>query len=206
MEQDKIIKLGLTLMLICLAAVSALALTYRLTKDKIEERAHEEQLRALKVVLPRATHFSDRKSGVEIDYYEGLDRDEKVVGYAFLGEARGYSSTIQVVVGIDPEGAVTGIEITEQKETPGLGSKAVEVPSTRTFWEAILGRGDTAEPGRPWFEAQFAGKILQDLKVVTGKTDIEIQALTGATITSRAVTEAVRASLESFLSQQGEGN
>ncbi len=108
--------------------------------------------------------------------------------------------------GVDPEGAVTGIEITEQKETPGLGSKAVEVPSTRTFWEAIVGRGDTAEPGRPWFEAQFAGKILQDLKVVTGKTDIEIQALTGATITSRAVTEAVRASLESFLSQQGEGN
>jgi len=130
-------------MLICLAAVSALALTYRLTKDKIEERAHEEQLRALKVVLPRATHFSDRKSGVEIDYYEGLDRDEKVVGYAFLGEARGYSSTIQVVVGIDPEGAVTGIEITEQKETPGLGSKAVEVPSTRTFvggdpWAGVI--------------------------------------------------------------------
>lgn len=192
-------------MLICLIAVSALAITYHLTKGTIEERVHEEQLRALKVVLPRATHFSDLKSGVEIDYYEGLDRDEKVVGYAFLGEAKGYSSTIQVVVGIDPEGAITGIKITEQKETPGLGTKAVEVPSTRTFWEAILGRGDTEDPGRPWFEAQFAEKILKDLKVVTGKTDTGIQALTGATITSRAVTEAVRNSLESFLKQQGEG-
>lgn len=205
MEQDKIIKLGLTLMLICLVAGAALAVTYRLTKEAIEERALEKQLRALKVVLPQATHFSDRKAGVEIDYYEGFDREEQVVGYAVPGEAKGYSSVIQVVVGIDPDGWITGIKITEQKETPGLGTRAVEVPSTRTFWEAILGRGEAEEPGRPWFEAQFTGKLLEDLKVVTGETDTEIQALTGATITSRAVTDAVRESMERFIKHQGIG-
>ncbi|MEA1927837.1 MAG: FMN-binding protein, partial [Candidatus Auribacterota bacterium] len=95
-------------------------------------------------------------------------------------------------------------KITEQKETPGLGTRAVEIPVTRTFWQAILGKGGSEEPGRPWFEEQFAGKIIKNLKVITGKTNTEIQALTGATITSKAVTEAVRQSMEKFVKQQGE--
>jgi len=203
MNRDSIIKLGLILTVICFVAGTTLAFTYRLTKKRIEEQSQAQQLNALKVVLPQAVEFSDPKSGVEIEYYEGLDQRKEVVGYAFVGKAKGYSSTIKVVVGIDPEGTITGIKITEQKETPGLGTKAVEVPVTRTFWEAILGKGGSAEPGRPRFEDQFTGKILSDLKVVTSKTNTEIQALTGATITSKAVTKAVRESIEKFIEQQG---
>lgn len=188
-------------MVICVVAGTALAVTYRLTKNQIEEQSQAQQLNALKVVLPQAVEFSAHKSGMEIEYYEGMDKEKKVVGYAFIGEAKGYSSTIKVVVGIDQKGRITGIKIVEQKETPGLGTKAVEVPVARTFWEAILGRGGSEEPGRPRFEEQFTGKMLKNLKVVTGKTDTEIQALTGATITSKAVTKAVRDSIEKFLNQ-----
>ena len=205
MNKDSIIKLGLVLMVICFVAGTALAVTYRLTKVKIEEQSQAQQLNALKVVLPQAAEFSEPKSGVDIEYYEGLDKEQRVVGYAFIGKAKGYSSTINVVVGIDPEGTITGIKITEQKETPGLGTKAVEVPVTRTFWQAILGQGGSEAPRRPWFEEQFTGKILKDLKVITGKTDTEIQALTGATITSKAVTKAVRESIEKFMKQGGGG-
>ncbi|MEA1927095.1 MAG: RnfABCDGE type electron transport complex subunit G [Candidatus Auribacterota bacterium] len=205
MKNDSIIKLGLVLMVICLVSGTALAVTYRITKGKIAEQIQEKQLEALKVVLPRAAEFSSRESGVDIDYYKGLDKDKKVVGYAFPGEAKGYGSTIQVMVGVNPEGDITGIKITEQKETPGLGTRAVEIPVTRTFWQAILGKGGSEKPGRPWFEEQFAGKIIKNLKVVTGKTNTEIQALTGATITSKAVTKAVRESMEKFVKQGGGG-
>ncbi len=191
-------------MVICFVSGTALAITYRLTKNLIEEQSQAQQIEALKIVVPLASEFSDCKSGVEIDYYEGLNKKKDVVGYAFVGEAKGYSSIIKVVVGIDLEGTLTGIEITEQKETPGLGSRDVEIPVAITFWEAILGRGGSDEPGRPWFEDQFAGKILKDLKVVKVRTDTEIQALTGATITSEAVTKAVRESVEKFMKQQGE--
>jgi H+/Na+-translocating ferredoxin:NAD+ oxidoreductase subunit G len=203
MIKDSIIKLGLVLMVICFVSGTALAITYRLTKNLIDEQSQAQQLNALEIVVPLAIEFSDCKSGVEIDYYEGLNKGKEVVGYAFVGEAKGYSSMIKVVVGIDPEGTLTGIEITEQKETPGLGSRDVEIPVSKTFWEAILGRGGSDEPGRPLFEEQFVGKTHKDLKVVIGKTDTEIHALTGATITSEAVTKAVRESMERFVKQQG---
>ena len=142
-------------MVICIVAGVALATTYSLTKNRIEEQLQSQQLDALKVVLPRAVEFSKCNSGVDIDYYEGLNDEKGIVGYAFIGESKGYSSIIKVVVGIDQEGTITGIKITEQKETPGLGTQSVEVPVTRTFWQAILGKGESGEPSRPWFEDQF---------------------------------------------------
>lgn len=202
MKEDKIVKMGLTLTVICLAAAVALAVSYRLTKPTIDERARADQVEALKVVLPQATSFSNLISGPEIDYYQGRDGSGKVIGYAFPGEAKGYSSVISVMVGVDPEGMITGIEILDQKETPGLGTQAVEVPATRNFWQALLGRGEKGPPGRPPFQEQYRGKIVSGLRVVTGKTETEIEALTGATITSRAVTAAVKESLGAFLKQQ----
>jgi len=202
MKEGTILKLSVTLTAICLVAASALAVSYRLTKPTIDERARADKLVALRVVLPAAAKFSDRKSGPEIDYYEGRDGSGNLVGYAFSGEAKGYSSNISVMVGVDPEGTITGIKILDQKETPGLGTQAVDVPASRTFWQALFGRGEKSPPGRPPFQEQFAGKTVARLRVVRGKTDTEIEALTGATITSRAVTDAVKTSLQSFLKQQ----
>ncbi|MDP8234921.1 MAG: RnfABCDGE type electron transport complex subunit G [Candidatus Erginobacter occultus] len=202
MKEGTILKLGLTLTAICLAAAAALAVSYRMTKPTIDARARADKLEALRVVLPAAAKFSDRQSGPEIDYYEGRDGSGNLVGYAFPGEAKGYSSTISVMVGVDPEGTITGIKILEQKETPGLGTQAVDVPASRTFWEALLGRGEKGPAGRPPFQEQFAGKTASQLQVVRGKSEDKIEALTGATITSRAVTDAVKESLQTFLKQQ----
>ncbi len=202
MREEEIIKLGLTLALICLVAGAALAVSYRLTQPTIEERARADRVEALRVVLPGVETFSELIEGEEIDYYRGGDGQGEVVGYAFSGAAKGYSSTISVMVGVDPQGTITGIKILDQKETPGLGTRAVEVPATRNFWQALLGRGEKGMAVRPPFQGQFAGKTVSQLQVVTGKTDTKIEALTGATITSRAVTDAVQKSLQAFLSQE----
>ncbi len=202
MKTATITRMGLTLAAICLVAAAALAVTYRMTRPTIEARTRADRVEALKVVLPDAVEFSQRISGEKIDYYRGFDRDGELAGYAFIGEARGYSSDISVMVGIDPSGEIAGIEILSQQETPGLGTRAVEVPATRTFWEALLGREAEEPPGRPLFQEQFSGKTVDRLEVVTGETETEIEALTGATITSRAITEAVKQSLQAFLEQQ----
>lgn len=202
MKEATITRMGLTLAAICLVAAAALAVTYRMTRPTIEARTRADRVAALEVVLPDAVEFSQRRKGEKIDYYQGFGRDGEPAGYAFIGEARGYSSDISVMVGVDPSGEISGIKILSQQETPGLGTRAVEVPATRTFWEAILGRGEKGPPGRPPFQEQFVGKTVDRLEVVTGETETEIEALTGATITSRAITDAVRESLKTFLEQQ----
>lgn len=202
MKKDSITKLGLILMLICLAATLALSYTYNRTRGKIEARAKEKQIQALKVVLPQAVRFSELEKGARIDFYTAFDAADRIIGYAFPGETKGYSSVIKVMVGVDREGRITGIEMTEQKETPGLGDKTTRSPVRRTLWEALAGKGGR-EDVRPPFQTQFTGKLLKDLKVVVGPTDENIEAITGATISSKAVTKAVRESLELFLEQQG---
>ncbi len=201
--KDSIAKLGFILMLICLGAGLALSYTYNRTRGKIEAQAKAKEVEALKVVQPRAARFSGPEAGSGVDFYRAFDKGDWLIGYAFLGEAKGYSSVIKVMVGVDRQGKITGIEITDQKETPGLGDKTTKAPVQRTLWEALAGKGG-GEKVRPPFQTQFTGKVLPDLKVVVGPTDQNIEAITGATISSKAVTKAVRESLELFLEQQNE--
>lgn len=195
-------KMGFILMAICLAAGLSLALTRQLTAPRIREQVLQKQLRSLRVVLPRARSFSSLQSGGKLDFYRGYSSSGEVVGYAFPGAARGYSSEIRVMVGIDTRGTVTGLKVIEEKETPGLGDEIAHVPCNQTLWQALAGKGDSGEICQPPFMQQYAGKKLPELRVVTGPAGREIQAITGATITSRAVTKAVRDSLETFLREQ----
>lgn len=102
-----------------------------------------------------------------------------VVGYALLVEERGYGGKMRVVVGASPGGTVVGVRVVSQSETPGLGARVTE--------EAFLG--------------QFAGKGLEG--VALKKDGGEIEGVTGATISSRAVVRAVRSALENLLGVRG---
>ena len=64
---------------------------------------------------------------------------EVVRGYTFTAYGKGYSSTIETIVGVDPDGSICGIKIVDQKETPGLGAKVQEVSSQNTLWAVIAG-------------------------------------------------------------------
>jgi electron transport complex protein RnfG len=173
-----IIRLGLILLLVTAVAGAALSVVNNITKPRIEEQKRLVTERALVVALPNADKnaIDPVKIADTTKYYIGYkDTSRKtIVGYAFVAKGLGYSSTIETMVGVDTAGSILGIKIMEQKETPGLGTKIEEIPYGKIT---------------PWFQDQFIGKIREGLAV--DKDGGEIKSVTGATISSRAVTNSI---------------
>jgi len=185
----EIIVPAVSLFIICLVVTALLAVTNKITAPKIEQLAIETQNNTKKVVLSDAASFSDEKTvekdGAQYTYYEGLSEADETVGYVFLTSAKGYGGDIDIMVGIDTTGSVKGVAILSISETAGLGMNAKN--------ESFLN--------------QFKDKNSQISVIKTGEPkDNEIQALTGATITSNAVTSAVNTALELYKTAGGEVN
>jgi len=182
-----IVKPTVVLLLICSFVTLALAFTNSMTKDRIAEAAKIEEDNAKKEVLSLAETFEEIENVEAITSrneafapikkaFVGL-KGEDVVGRVFITETKGYGGTMKITVGIDSEGAITKVKIGDNNETPGLGAKAKDKP----------------------FISQFEGIAPKEpLTVVkNAKTKVEeINAISGATITSRAVTKAVQAALD----------
>ena len=177
-------KLGATLFAICAVAALALGLTNQVTAPIIEERNIQANNASRQVVLPEAKEFKkledinlEGTDGLVAEAYEGTNGPE-LVGYTIKTLPKGYGGKIELIVGISKDGVITGINIGSMTETPGLGTKAAE----------------------PAFKNQFTQKPTKELKVVKGKASGEdqIEAISGATITSAAVTKGVNAAIEVF--------
>ena len=169
-----------SLFLICAIVTLLLAVTNSVTAPKIAELQIETENKTKVAVLSDANNFSDAKkvafNNVDYTYYEGYDADKNIVGYVFTTLAKGYGGDIITMVGIKADGTVAGMDFLSISETAGLGMNA-----------------DADE-----FKNQFVGKSGEIGVNKTTSSDTEIQALTGATITSKAVTEAVNIALELF--------
>ena len=183
-----IARLALVLTLIAAGAGLLLSLVEAVTREPIAEQRRLETLRALKAVLPPIDNAPDAdtaeltvgqdKKGRDVTrtFYRGR-KGEELVGIAFTVVAPdGYSGNITVMVGIRPDGTVTGIEILNHAETPGLGSKIEE----------------------PWFKEQFEGRSLQSADWRVKKDGGDFDQITGATISPRAVVGALRKGLEFY--------
>ncbi|HAR85670.1 electron transporter RnfG [Clostridium sulfidigenes] len=169
------LKLGGILLAITAIAGLILAFAYDITRAPIEAKAKEDQAAAMKVVL-EAEEFSELKDGIADENVTGIFQAKTSgsdAGYVFQVNSSGYGGKIELMVGIDAEGAVSGITILSHTETPGLGSKAKDDPS---------------------FAAQYKG--LSSEKELTVGSDI--QAITGATITSKAVTTGVNTAINYY--------
>jgi len=188
---------------VCAGAAFGVGGTYLLTRGEIERRETAKQRKALSIVLPGADAFSAVTSTdtPTMDVVtKGVGRG-KTIGYAALGEAQGYQSKIKVMVGVRA-GAETptilGIQVVSQNETAGLGTRVEEIKTDKTWAKVLAGvfSGDktdaAAVPSRPWFQEQFRDKTLGRLVVDKTPSTDKIQAVTGATISSRAVTLAVK--------------
>ncbi len=179
----EIVRYGFILGLICLTAAGLLAGMNMLTKDRILAQAQEEELNSLKEVLPEADTFEAVKDNDTVVYYNGLNSNRKIAGFVFKAGGKGYSSVIETLAGITPEGTITGIKVLNQNETPGLGARICEVKDDKTICDVIKGvKQETAQ--RPWFQSQFNGKKISELD--------QVQAITGATISSKAVIDSVK--------------
>ncbi len=164
-----ILKLGLVLCLICGISTLVLSTVNHITEPIIAELTVKQQNAARQEVLADAEEFI----AVNEAFYIGKKGDA-TVGYAVGVAPSGYGGAIHMMVGISTEYRVTGIKIVSFSETPGLGSKA----------------------GEPKFLNQFIGKN-EDITVVKGGAngDHQVTAVSGATVSSKAVTEGVKAAV-----------
>ncbi len=174
-----IVKLGVILLLVTALAGAALSVVNSITKPRIEQQKRLVTAQALSAALPEAAHgFIELDTTCKaIQYYRGYRDSSKqqLVGYAYLAVENGYSSQIETMVGVDTMGKIVGIKILRQLETPGLGTKIEEIRYGETM---------------PYFQLQFLDKLADQLAV--DKDGGQIVSITGATISSRAVTNSIR--------------
>jgi electron transport complex protein RnfG len=211
----EIIHYGIVLFVIAAIAGVGLYGVNELTRDRIAAAARAALAEGQRIAFPGAATFSEAKSfpldDKDVTYYDAYDADQDVIGYAIVYAVQGYQSQIRVLTGLYPSGRVSGIRVLSQAETPGLGAEIEAVPSTKTLWSVLAGlfRKHAPTPGTgavmlPAFQMQFAGKTLDQLVVVKQPTTKNIEAISGATITSDAVVKAVREPAEAFLKWQRE--
>lgn len=162
----------LTLTLVGMLSGGALVGVYRYTQPLIKINQQKALQEAIFQVLPGVQTFREIKKDGKI-IYKGFDSSGKEVGYAFTGEGPGYQGIIKLMIGVDPElKQIFAIQVLESVETPGLGQK-ITTSSFRDQFHHL--------------------SISSPLRVVKRKpsTSGEVQAITGATISSQAVVDIV---------------
>lgn len=184
------LKFPIVLAVIGLLSASSLAGLYKLTLPQKEALKVKQTEEALFAVVPGAREFdSIEEADPELPvYYVAKDENGKTTGYAVGGEGQGYGGPISIMVGVDPSFKITGIKIFAQKETPGLGDKIVEVLSKKTWKTVLTGTSPDESTLRPYFQVQFENK---NVPLKLKRNGGEIEAITGATISSQAVVNAV---------------
>lgn len=180
------LKLVSILTFICLTAGSLLAWVNNVTKDRIQEAMKAEKIEAIKKVLPPCDNQPDSdtvtvtNAGVEWTFYVAR-MNNGFAGAAFeTSSSGGYGGDIRLTVGVRADGRVQGITIIEHKETPGLGAK-------------IEGED---------FRNGFVDRSVRNTDWRVSKDGGDIDGITAATISSRAVVDAVKAGLDVFLEHE----
>ncbi len=186
MDKKEIIKLGAKLLIISLVSASLLAVTNELTKGPIQAQREATAKAARQAVLSTAETFEQLTeediAGVKAEYkdvqevFVGKAGDENV-GLVIKSTPGGFGGAVEVITGISYDGKLTGVRIGSHNETPGLGA----IVTTEGFY------------------GQYEGMAADVIGVSkTAKSDTEIKAISGATISSRAVTTGVNASIGAY--------
>lgn len=170
-KNENPVVMSLVLLVISLVVALLLAFTNTITREKIAENTLKEQNEAKQQVMPEASDFVDFEysNGNVKAVYQAVSGNQ-MVGWCVNVTPNGYGGTIDMMVGINPDMSVSGIKVVSNSETAGLGAKCTDAE----------------------FSGQFAEKSTPVSVVKNGTPkDDEIVAITGATITSAAVTKGV---------------
>jgi len=175
-----ILKPAFALFLIAAITTSLLAYVYSLTAAPRENQIIKAKEKTMKLIFPNAVDFTEifsEKSGSIDRVLESRDRDNIKLGIIAELSPQGYSGNIYMMVGISKtQNRIEGMRIIKHTETPGLGALAVKEK----------------------FYRKYENLMPVPLKVVRGTAagENEIEAITGATITTRAITNAVNEAVE----------
>lgn len=175
----------LSLTLVCLVCSALLGLVYGATKAPIEAAAVAKTNSAISAVVPAFDNTPSRETfkiglsaGDSLSVYPATSGGIPV-GYAIESNTnKGFSGTVKVMVGFDAEGNICGTSVLAHGETPGLGAKMTE----------------------PAFSGQFVGKNPASFKLMVKKDGGDIDAITAATISSRAFADALTRAYAAFQS------
>ena len=167
-------RLTLTLLLIATVVAAALAVVNQITEPIIQRVNAEKTQKAIEIVLPggyeeEITDYADA-SGIVSKVYKGAN------GYALEVSPAGFDNTITMMVGVDLEGKVLGISVVSHTKSAGLGAVAASSNSAgQAFRDQFIG---------------LSGNIL------VSKDGGTVDAITNATVTSRAICDGVNAALD----------
>lgn len=180
----------MVLVLLVVTAVAALALgaVYSATKEPIEAAKAEKLKSAIENVVPEFDKYDETavmpENGKDSLIFYTARKDDIVVGTAVKTYTdKGFSGRISIMVGFTPDGKIHNTEVLEHKETPGLGDKM--------------------ESDKSNFSAQFQGKDPKDFKLEVTKDGGSVDAITAATISSRAFCDATNRAWETFKAEGG---
>jgi electron transport complex protein RnfG len=166
-------RLVLVLFLVCGIAAGALSFVNAATKERIAGFARQEREEALKQVFPAAEEFREVLPGRQWEALAG----GAGVGHVFAASIQGYSGPILSFFGLDAGSAVTGVKVLTHSETPGLGARITEEK----------------------FLKQFRGRSAAEIALRRDDPRGQVDAITAATISSRAVAASLRSAIDAFL-------
>lgn len=178
-NENSVFHIAFNLVAACFISGLVIGAVYYVTAPIAAEKAEQMKQESMRELVTEADVFH------EIPGHAGwfsAQKDGNTVAYIVPSEAKGYGGTIKMLVAVTAEGKAMDFSILEHNETPGLGDNAQ----------------------KPAFRSQFKGKDASHMKVVKEPSNKEdIQAMTGATITSRAVTLGVKQAVDAVTAFKG---
>lgn len=171
-KQYGVMEIALNLFMACLISGVILAGTYYVTAPIAVQKAEEMKTEAMKALVKEADSFVPVKGKTE--WFEA-QKGGKTIAFVVPGDSKGFGGEIKMLVAVSKEGKVLDYDILKHNETPGLGDNANIDP----------------------FKSHVRGKGVEQLQVTKdpSKTD-EVQSMTGATISSKAVIKGIREAVE----------
>ena len=181
-KQESGFKVIAVLVIITMFSAVLLAYVNQVTRGPIEQKKKAEMRKAITIVLKGidTKNIPEQARELEVDnsivkYFTAASDSGALLGAAFIVKGpHGFSGDFDIMVGINADGSVVDTYVLQHKETPGLGDKMAKEP----------------------FKVQFPGKNLHNTKWLVKKDGGDIDALTAATITSRAFTQGVKRALQ----------
>jgi electron transport complex protein RnfG len=171
-KEYSIFQIAINLTVACFVSGAIIAVTYFITAPVAAEKVIIMKNNAMKALVKDADSFTPVKGKKE---WFNAQKGGEVIAYVVPAESKGYGGAIKMLVSVTPEGKIIDYDILAHNETPGLGDNA----------------------GKGAFKGQFKGKESKDLEVVKDKSkENNIQAMTGATISSKAVTKGIKEAVE----------
>ncbi len=207
------LKLSIALGITCALAASILTFANSKTREPRAEAARRNRQQALSLVLPAFDNAPlDDKIQIATEtgdvFFYLAKEGGKLTGLAGEGASpKGYGGQLQVLIGLNPSGDIGTVLVTGHKETPGLGTQVTDRKQTRSIWSLFGKDAEHAQasslPPCPYLD-QYAGKAATATGFRVQQDGGGIEAISGATVSSRAVADAVSTVSKAFASHRNE--